>query len=296
MAGDDPAAGAARPAPVGQRAALHGPRRPDGARPHGRPPCSWSASAPAGRSPSTPPTWLVAAALLLPGPAAAPRTRRSAGGQHAPRAREGWTLFRSTTWLWVVVLGFGVLNAIHAGAWFTLGPAIARDTIGVAGLGLRRSPPSPSGLLLMTAVLLRVRAPATRCWPGCSAARCSRCRCCSSGLDPHVVAAGRRDVARRRRDGGLRHRLEPRDAGERRRRRCCRAPTPTTRSARSSRSRSASCVYGPLGEWFGTEAVLVASAIAYAGVCLLVLASPAVRNLERSTAEPVLSTTSSPSR
>jgi MFS family permease len=55
-------------------------------------------------------------------------------------------------------------------------------------------------------------------------------------------------------------------------------------------------VYGPLGDWFGTQPVLVASAVAYATVCLLVLASPSVRNLERSIAEPELSTTSAPSR
>ena len=37
--------------------------------------------------------------------------------------REGWSFFWATPWLWTVVLGFGVLNLIHAGAWFTLGPA-----------------------------------------------------------------------------------------------------------------------------------------------------------------------------
>lgn len=52
---------------------------------------------------------------------------------------EGWSAFTSLTWVWVVVLAFGVLNAIHAGAWFTLGPVIAQDTIGrAAGLGAER--------------------------------------------------------------------------------------------------------------------------------------------------------------
>ena len=50
--------------------------------------------------------------------------------------REGWTYFRATTWLWVVVLAFGFLNAIHTGAWFTLGPAQAKATIGAGGWGL----------------------------------------------------------------------------------------------------------------------------------------------------------------
>ena len=50
--------------------------------------------------------------------------------------REGWGYFRSVTWLWVVVLAFGFLNAIHTGAIFTLGPALAKDTFGEQGWGL----------------------------------------------------------------------------------------------------------------------------------------------------------------
>ena len=49
--------------------------------------------------------------------------------------REGWTAFRSRTWLWVVVLAFTVINAVEAAGWSTLGPAIADDTFGRAGWG-----------------------------------------------------------------------------------------------------------------------------------------------------------------
>ena len=70
--------------------------------------------------------------------------------------REGWQLFRGTTWLWVVVLAFAVLNAIHAGAWLTLGPVIAKDTIGERGWGYVLSAESV-GLLVMTAIMLRRR-------------------------------------------------------------------------------------------------------------------------------------------
>lgn len=49
--------------------------------------------------------------------------------------REGWDAFRSRTWLWVVVLAFGVINAVHAAGWFTLGPKIADDTFGRQGWG-----------------------------------------------------------------------------------------------------------------------------------------------------------------
>ncbi len=49
--------------------------------------------------------------------------------------REGWTAFRSRTWLWVVVLAFGVINAVHAAGWYTLGPLIADETFGRQGWG-----------------------------------------------------------------------------------------------------------------------------------------------------------------
>ncbi len=68
--------------------------------------------------------------------------------------REGWVFFRSVTWLWVVVLAFGFLNAIQTGAMFTLGPAVAKETIGEQGWGLVLSAESV-GLLLMTLVMLR---------------------------------------------------------------------------------------------------------------------------------------------
>jgi MFS family permease len=99
-------------------------------------------------------TWLLAAVLLLPVrlPARAPREEASTAWTEL---REGWDLFRGTTWLWVVVLAFGLLNMIHAGAWNTLGPAVAQDTIGKQAWGYVLSAESV-GLLLMTVVLLRL--------------------------------------------------------------------------------------------------------------------------------------------
>ena len=70
--------------------------------------------------------------------------------------REGWSFFWATPWLWIVVVGFGVLNLIHAGAWSTLGPAIADDTIGRQGWGFVLSAEA-AGFLVTTVVLLRVR-------------------------------------------------------------------------------------------------------------------------------------------
>jgi MFS family permease len=70
--------------------------------------------------------------------------------------REGWRYFRGTTWLWVVVVAFGLLNALHSGAFFTLGPVLAKSgSIGEAGWGLILSA-GAAGLLLTTVVMLRV--------------------------------------------------------------------------------------------------------------------------------------------
>jgi hypothetical protein len=68
----------------------------------------------------------------------------------------GWAAFTNNTWVWVVVVSFGVLNAIHAGAVFTLGPVIARQTIGITGWGYVLSAEA-AGLLVMTLVMLKLR-------------------------------------------------------------------------------------------------------------------------------------------
>lgn len=98
-------------------------------------------------------TWFAAAVLLVP--VRLPAPGRGAGGTMLQDLAEGWRLFAGTTWLWVVVLSFSVLNAIQAGAWLTLGPLVARDTIGEQGWGLVLSSLA-AGLLVMTVVLLRV--------------------------------------------------------------------------------------------------------------------------------------------
>ena len=100
-------------------------------------------------------TWWLSAALMLPMKVPAPAEPAESAGTLTD-LREGWALFRGTTWLWVVVLAFSLLNAIHSGAWFTVGPVVAKDTIGEQGWGLVLSAGSV-GLLVMTVVLLRIR-------------------------------------------------------------------------------------------------------------------------------------------
>lgn len=72
--------------------------------------------------------------------------------------REGWSEFTSREWLWVIVLVFGVTNAIHAGVIGVLGPLVATRTAGIgeAGWGLILSAEA-IGTVLMTLVMLRLR-------------------------------------------------------------------------------------------------------------------------------------------
>ncbi|MEZ5097438.1 MAG: MFS transporter [Nocardioides sp.] len=99
-------------------------------------------------------TWLLSAAFLLPVriPAREPTV---APASTVRELREGWAFFRATTWLWAVVLAFGVLNAVLSGAWLTLGPALAQETIGRQAWGYVLSAEA-LGLLLTSVVLLRV--------------------------------------------------------------------------------------------------------------------------------------------
>ncbi len=99
-------------------------------------------------------TWLVAALLLLP--IKIPRREPSGRPTSAWRElREGWWFFRHTTWLWVVVLAFAVINALHAGAWSTLGPLVAQDSVGRQGWGYVLSAEAV-GFLVSSIVMLRL--------------------------------------------------------------------------------------------------------------------------------------------
>ncbi len=102
-------------------------------------------------------SWVIAAACMIPVGLPAP----ARGGPHRPsmlrELASGWSAFTSHTWLWVVVVAFGLLNGIHAGAWLTLGPviALADPGIGETGWGYALSAQA-IGLLLLTLVMLRI--------------------------------------------------------------------------------------------------------------------------------------------
>ncbi len=99
-------------------------------------------------------TWAVSAALLAG--VRLPERERTEESSVFSDLRDGWTLFTGHTWLWLVVVLFGVLNAVQSAAWTTLGPVHAKTTIGAGGWGLLVSADSV-GVLLMTFVLMRRR-------------------------------------------------------------------------------------------------------------------------------------------
>jgi hypothetical protein len=71
--------------------------------------------------------------------------------------REGWSEFSSRTWLWVVVVVFGLLNAIHFGALGVLGPLVSSriPALGADGWGLALSAEAV-GTVVATVVMLRI--------------------------------------------------------------------------------------------------------------------------------------------
>lgn len=222
--------------------------------------------------------WLLAALFLIP--VRVPPREHAGGSDVLTELREGWSFFRRTTWLWVVVLGFGALNAIHTGALFTVGPVVAEDTIGRQGWGYVLSAEA-LGLLAMTLVLLRVRLERPLLW-GMLAISAMSVPMLMLGLEPVLVALVAAAFL-----GGMG--VEVFSMGWNL------AMQENTEDAMLSRAYSydmlgsfiampiGQLAWGPLGEVFGNDRVLVASGIAYVAVCALVLSSRSVRHLPRVT-------------
>ncbi|GIE32217.1 MFS transporter [Actinoplanes italicus] len=70
--------------------------------------------------------------------------------------RTGWSEFRSRTWLWVVVVGFSLLNAAWTGGLYVLGPAVADQTIGRPAWGLVLAAET-AGMLLGAVLAMRLK-------------------------------------------------------------------------------------------------------------------------------------------
>lgn len=222
-------------------------------------------------------TWLLAALLLLP-VAMPPKEPGGAAPDTIGELREGWSFFWATPWLWIVVVGFGVLNAIHMGAWYTLGPAIADDTIGRQGWGFVLSAEAV-GLLLTTVVLLRVRLERPLLLGMLGVAMIAP-PILLLGVSPHLVGLvavaflagagteifgmGWNLAMQENIDDGMLSRAYSYDM-----------------LGSFVAMPIGQLAYGPLAEAFGFRPVLIASAVAYVVVVGLVLCSRSVRTLPR---------------
>jgi MFS family permease len=226
-------------------------------------------------------TWLVAAVLItrvkLPA-----RTMPAESPSMVTELREGWSVFVGSTWLWVVVVAFGFLNAIHVGAWYTLGPVLAKDTIGERGWGFVLSAES-CGLLLTTLVLLRVRLrrPLLLGMLGCSLLAVPLltlgmspsvvpliCAALVAGMGIEVFSLGWNLAVQENVEERMLSRVYSYDA-----------------LGSFVAMPIGQVVYGPLGDAFGYRRVLVVSGVLYAVIALGTLASRSVRTLDRAPAE-----------
>ena len=82
--------------------------------------------------------------------------------------REGWREFVSRTWLWVIVLAFGFLNAAYAGGMNVLGPVVADAELGGASAYGAIFAAQALGLFLGAMVALRFK-PSRPLFVGCAA-------------------------------------------------------------------------------------------------------------------------------
>ena len=96
-------------------------------------------------------------AALLTAAMRIPRSERMEGSNFFADLSLGWREFTSRTWLWAIVLQFGVVNAVEQGASGVLGPAISKEHFsGALGWGLILAAES-AGLIAGGLILLRRR-------------------------------------------------------------------------------------------------------------------------------------------
>lgn len=86
-----------------------------------------------------------------------PSTLRMEASNFFTELADGWREFSSRTWLWVIVLQFGFVNAMTLGVEGVLGPAVAKDHLGGAAAWGLILTAQYLGLVLGGLLLLRVR-------------------------------------------------------------------------------------------------------------------------------------------
>jgi len=229
--------------------------------------------------------WLIAAVLLLP-VHIPPRETAGATPDTIAELRAGWVFFRSTTWLWAVVLAFAFLNAIQSGAVFTLGPIVAQDTVGRQAWGYALSAEA-AGLLVMTLILLRVRLERPLL-VGMLGVAVIGAPILMLGVDPEPIPLVLAFFA-----AGMG--IELFSLG------WTLAMQENIEESMLSRAFSYDALgsfvampvgqlaYGPLGDAFGLQRVLVISGMVYVAIALLTLISRSVRTLGRAPTTPAAS-------
>lgn len=233
-------------------------------------------------------TYFVSAALLLPIKLPAPPPRAQ-GDSILTDLRVGWDFFHRTTWLWVIVLAFGVLNALSSGGFSTLGPAHAKGSeLGVHGWALILSS-GAAGLVLTSVVFLRVplRRPLLYGMLGC-AVYAGQMIALGSTTELWVLIAAAFVAGAGIEIFGLGWELAMQEH-----------VPPDMLSRVYSYDMLGSFIaipagqlaFGPLGAAFGLQQMILIAGLAYCGISLLTLASRSVRSMSRAGAT---STTSSP--
>lgn len=232
-------------------------------------------------------TYLLATLILTRVTLPRPSGKRGEGA--VADLREGWSYFRSTTWLWVVVLAFSVLNAIMSGAVNTLGPVLAVQTdIGEAGWGLIRSAQAV-GFLVCSLLLIRLTLRRPLLW-GMVAVALEGGLMLALGIEPMIatamIAAFAAGVGSQVFNLGWDLAMAEH------------VPDDMLSRAYSYDMLGSfvaipvgQLLFGPLGLAFGIQPVMLASGIAFVAISLVTLTSRSVRDLRRVT---VLSTTSQP--
>ena len=227
-------------------------------------------------------TYLLAALLLLPVKIPPPLPREDAPGVWAD-LREGWAYFVGTTWLWVIVAAFGVLNALSAGAFGTLGPVLAKETsIGESGWGLILSARAV-GLLLMSLVLLRVPLKRPLFW-GMIGMTLNCLPMLALGVDPVLAVAilGALLAGIGTEVFGIGWSLAMQEH----------VPDEMLSRAYSYDALGSfvaipigQLAFGPIGSAFGIQQSMLVAGFLYLAVCLLTLSSRSVRDLPRAATE-----------
>lgn len=223
------------------------------------------------------------AATLLLAKVRLPARDPSGGAGLVADLREGWAYFRSTTWLWVVVLAFAALNALMSGAFSTLGPVLAvQSDLGEAGWGLVRSAQAV-GLLACSLALVRMSLRRPLLW-GMAAISLEALPMVVLGVEPVLVlamgaaflAGAGSQVFNLGWDLAMQEHV------------------PDEMLSRVySYDMLGSFVaipvgqlaFGPLGLAFGIQPVMLVAGLAFAAIALLTLASRSVRDLPRADRE-----------